>query len=202
MQSALQAPRLDPRRWIRVLAVGALALLPPALQASDREPSRCIARWQGPGQGCTLVQAITAEGLGGSERTARKAALRNLAMAAEAARIHKASTLPAGARALFLDASGSCGEAAVESAITTCFPEPHLRNARYCWLEIELDLCSQSQGFFLDTKAWYRGEETRGKICGELPDDPFGDDTVDERSAACQSACWQQGKLSCGAARR
>ena len=84
----------------------------------------------------------------------------------------------------------------------TCFPEPHLRSARYCWLEIELDLCGKSQGFFLASKAWVQGEQTRREICGEPSDDPFGDDPVDERSAVCQASCWQEGKLSCGAAKR
>ncbi len=189
-----------PRQWF--LLGGMLLLGAPTVQGSDREPTRCMARWQGPGPGCTLQEGVSAEALGSSERTALKAVLRNLAMATEAARIHKASGLPAGARTLFLDSSEACAEAAVEGAVTTCFPEPHLRSARYCWLEIELDLCGQSHGFFLDTKPWVDGEAARRDTCGEPPDDPFGEDPVDERTAACQATCWQQGKLSCGAARR
>lgn len=190
-----------PRRAVWLTAV-VLVVLPSApTQGSDREPSRCMARWQGPGDGCSLVEAISAEALGASEPAARRQALKNLATAAEAARVHKAVSLPPGARSLFLDASRSCDEVA-QSAVITCFPEPHLRSARYCWLELELDLCGKSQGFFLASKAWVQGEQTRREICGEPPSDPFGDDEVELRSAACQDACWQQGRLSCGASKR
>jgi len=183
------------------LAIFALAMLPPSVSlGSDREPARCVARWQGPGEGCALQEAVSAEALGSTEKAGRKQVLKNLAAAVESARIHKAATLPAGARSLFLDASQSCDEV-TESAIITCFPEPHLRSARYCWFEVDMDLCGQSQGFFLASRAWVQGEQTRAEICGQLPDDPFTEDTVDERSAGCQARCWQQGKLSCGAAR-
>jgi len=179
-----------------------LGLLPAgSTLGSDRVPTRCVARWQGPGEGCSLNDAVSAEALGASERAASKQALRNLAAAAEAARIHKAASLPPGARSLFLDSSEQCGEV-TDRAIVTCFPEPHLRSARYCWLELELDLCRASQGFFLESKAWVHGEQTRREICGEPPDDAFGDEPVSERDAACLNNCWQQGKLSCGAAKR
>lgn len=198
----LAGPQKARRIWPWILLGGVFLMRAPAVRGADREPTRCIARWQGPGPGCTLQDAVSAEALGVSERAALKQVLKNLSVAAEAARVHKAAGLPPGARSLFLDSSESCGETAVEGAVTTCFPEPHLRTARYCWLEIELDLCNMSQGFFLDTKPWVDGESSRSTICGEVPDDPFGEDPVELRSAACQAACWQQGTLRCGAARR
>jgi hypothetical protein len=181
--------------WLLLLTV----LLPsPASLGSDRQPTRCVARWQGPTPGCALNEAVTVEGLGVSEKAARKRALANLETAAEFSRIHKAATLPGGARVVFLEASRSCGEVA-DRAVLSCFPEPHLAKARYCWLQIDEDLCARSQGFFVASKPWVAGEQVRREICGEPPDDPFGEDEVTLGEAACQAGCWQRGKLSCGA---
>ncbi len=186
--------------WL--LTVTMLLLPGPVARGSDGGPSRCIARWRGPAEGCALQESVSAEGLGRNERAAHKQALRNLATAAEAARNHKAASLPAGARSLFLDASPSCDEGVEQQAIVTCFPEPHLSAARYCWLEIDLDLCSQSQGFFLTGKPWTEGEQQRASICGALPEAAFDEEPLGEREASCQASCWQKGRLSCGASRR
>ncbi len=173
-----------------------------ALPVAASEPARCVARWQGPAEGCALQEPVTAEALGANEKSATKKALRNLEHAIQAARAKKAAILPAGARTLFLSDSEQCTDLAAEQAVTSCFPEPHLRGARYCWLELELDLCRQSQGFFVEGRAWTWAELQRAAICGEPPETPFADgEPVDAQQATCQAECWTAGRLSCGANR-
>ncbi len=185
--------------WV---VLGLLLLPAQGALGGDREPSRCVARWQGPVEGCSLNEPVTAEALGASEKSATKKAMLNLAVAVQAARVQKATTLPAGARSLFLSGSEACAEVVTEQAVTSCFPEAHLRGARYCWLELELDLCRQSQGFFVEGRAWTYAETQRESICGEPSDEPYEDgEPVDSQLATCQAECWNARKLSCGANR-
>jgi hypothetical protein len=197
---AISSSSPGPARIAPWLLIAAVLLPSPATLGSDRQPTRCVARWQGPVEGCALHEAVTTEGLGASERAARKRALANLAAATESAWVQKAASLPDGARVVFLEASRSCGEVE-ERAVFSCFPEPHLSSARYCWLQIEEDPCGQSQGFFLAGKAWSNGEQVRREICGETPERPFEEDAISSRDAACRASCWQRGKLNCGAGR-
>ncbi len=186
-------------RRTAITLLGVLAILPaPGAQAADKVPTRCAARYQGPSEGCGLQQAVRAEGLGRTEAAAARQALRNLAAAAVAARTAQAALLPAGASALFLADSGSCEQRATELAVVTCFPEPHLRDARYCWMEVEDDFCGLSQGFFLDTRAWVSGEQGRARICTERADQ---EQPLSAHEASCVAACWSDSSLRCGAGR-
>jgi hypothetical protein len=179
------------------LLAGATAVLPAASPADDGGPHRCLARWQGPAEGCDLREVVSAEGLGASERKAARQASRNLERAAEAQRYARAAALPTGAREQLIATTGECAALAGASLAVTCFPEAHLSEDRYCSLELGADPCDLSQGFLVQGKAWSAGEGSRERICGE-PGEEFLQ--LPPGEAACRAACWSQGRLRCGSA--
>ncbi len=195
--------RSSEKRWT-VPALGALTALilfaPRALSSDDpgRGPHRCIARWQQPDDACPLQGVVRAEGLGRNLKGAQRQAEENLLLAAEAVRQQQAGELPVGAQAIFLQRTQTCKVALPRHLATSCFPEPHLRAARYCYLELPDASCGQGMGFFLDGRAWREGELVRMEQCEQRIPSPF--EEGDPRASACRALCWQEGSLRCGAA--
>jgi len=181
--------------WLVVLCAAAAS--PSEVPADDGAPCRCMARWQGPVEGCDLREVVSAEGLGPSERGATRQVRRNLGKAASAQRLAKAASLPPGAREQFLATTGACEAVAAERANVTCFPEEHLALDRFCSLDLADDPCSLSEGFIVQGKAWSTGEDARARICGEIDPATLLGDPV---QANCRARCWSQGRLRCGSA--
>jgi len=193
--------RVKGGRHLPPAVIAGLVALPAAPGEAGDVPSRCIARWEGPVEGCGLRDPVSTEGLGSSERGAERQARRNLAMAIAAARVAKAATLPPGARELFVAESVDCASIASPAAKVTCFPEPLLRTVRYCSLELPGGDCAISEGFTLDGRAWKTGERVREEICGQPEEDPLEVQLdVDMAGAVCRAACWGQARLRCGSA--
>lgn len=174
-----------------------LALWPAAPGEAGDVPSRCIARWEGPIEGCGLRDPVSTEGLGASARQAERQARRNLAVAVEAARVARVASLPPGAREQMAAESEGCARIAPEAATVTCFPEPLLRAVRYCILEPSPEGCPRAEGFTLDGRAWKAGEDAREEFCGLPGVDPL---QAVSAEAACRAMCWGQARLKCGSA--
>jgi len=114
----------------------------------------------------------------------------------ESARQHGAFLLGAEGRGAFLAATEGCARVPASEAVISCFPEPELAEARYCWLSVPGFACGEGRGIRLRGRPWKEGEAAREDLCdgyaerarrAEAPDIPL----------ACAAACWQSARLRC-----
>jgi hypothetical protein len=167
-------------------------------ESASPTPTRCIARWHQPVEDCRLQEPIRVEALGRDEGLARELAMDRLLTAMEALRESHALGAPDIMRAVVMNATRGCEEHLVEEAVVTCFPEPHLREARYCKLALPVAQCGSGHGYAVEGRAWRDGERARADLCGNLAQDL--DYLAEDPQAvkACESQCWQTSRLECG----
>ncbi len=171
---------------------------PAEADGSSPTPTRCIARWNRPAEDCRIQEPVSVEAVGRDEESARELAMDRLVTAMDALRASHALGAPNIMRAVVLNATRACEEHLLQEAIVTCFPEPHLRDARYCHLQLPVATCGASQGFSVAGRAWRDGERARDELCGTLVQeiDYLGDDP--QAAKACEAECWQSSHLECG----
>ena len=167
-------------------------------ESASPTPTRCIARWHQPAEDCRLAEPIRVEALGRDEGQARELAMERLLTAMEATRDSHALGAPNIMRAVVMNATRACEEHIAEEAVVTCFPEPHLRQARYCKLALPVAQCGSGHGFAVEGRPWRDGERARADLCGGLADglSYLADDP--QAVKACESQCWQTSRLECG----
>jgi len=167
-------------------------------QSATPVPTRCIAFWHRPVEDCRLQEPLRAEAIGRLEADARGLAMDRLMIAMEALRDSHAAGAPDIMQAVVLNATRGCTERLTEEAVVTCFPEPHLRAARYCEVQFPVPGCGAGAGYAVEGSAWREGEEAREDLCTgmgaeltHLANDP-------RAVKGCEAQCWQQSHLECG----
>jgi len=167
-------------------------------ESSSPTPTRCIARWHRPAEDCRLQEPIRVEALGRDEGQARELAMDRLVTAMDATRESHALGAPNIMRAVVMNATRACDEHLAEEAVVTCFPEPHLRDARYCKLALPVAQCGSGHGFAVEGRPWRDGERARADLCSNLAEglDYLQDDP--QAVKACEAQCWQTSHLECG----
>lgn len=167
-------------------------------ESSSPTPTRCIARWHRPVEDCRLQEPISVEAVGRDESNARELAMDHLLTAMEATRESHALGAPNIMRAVVMNATRACEERLVEEAVVTCFPEPHLRDARYCRVALPAAQCGSNNGFAIEGRAWRDGERARADLCGNLVEELDYGQTDPQAAKACEAQCWQNSHLECG----
>jgi hypothetical protein len=183
-----------------LVALAAFASAGTAREAESAAPvpTRCIAFWHRPVEDCRLQDPLRVEAVGRVEADARGLALDRLTIAMEAQRASHSAGAPDIMQAVVLNATRGCSEHLAEEAVVTCFPEPHLRAARYCQVQFPVPGCGAADQYAVEGSAWREGEEAREDLClGMGRDLPHL--AHDERALkTCEAQCWQTSHLECG----
>ena len=167
-------------------------------ESANATPTRCIARWHRPVEDCRLQEPISVEAVGRDEGTARELAMDRILAAMDAMRESHTLGAPNIMRAVVLNATRACEERLQEEAVVTCFPEPHLRDARYCRVALPVAQCGSGHGFAVEGRAWRDGERARADLCAGLAADLDYLSTDPQAAKACEAQCWQTSHLECG----
>ncbi len=167
-------------------------------ESSSPTPTRCIARWHRPVEDCRLQEPLNVEAVGRDEGTARELAMDRLITAMSATRESHTLGAPNIMRAVVMNATRACEERMVEEAVVTCFPEPHLRDARYCRVALPVAQCGSGHGFAVEGRAWRDGERARADLCSGLATDLEYLASDPQAAKACEAQCWQTSHLECG----
>jgi hypothetical protein len=167
-------------------------------ESASPTPTRCIARWHQPVEDCRLQEPLRVEALGRDEAQARGLAMDRLVTAMDAMRESHALGAPNIMRAVVMNATRACEDHLAAEAVVTCFPEPHLRDARYCRVALPVAQCGSGNGFAVEGRAWRDGERARADLCGSMAEglDYLAEDP--QAVKACESQCWQTSRLECG----
>ncbi len=167
-------------------------------ESSSPVPTRCIARWHKPSDTCRLPEPLSVEALGRDEEAARDLAMDRMLTAMDALRASHTWAAPDIMRAVVRLATQDCEEHLLSETIFTCFPEPHLKDARYCHLELPVALCASGQEFSVAGRAWRDGERARTELCGSITDGIDYLERDPQAAKACEAQCWQTSRLECG----
>lgn len=161
-------------------------------------PTRCIAYWHRSADDCRLQDPLRVEALGRDEDSARDMALDRLQTAMEALRGAHAAGAPDIMQAVVLNATRNCEEHLQQEAVVTCFPEPHLKTARYCRVVFPTAGCGTGTEYAVAGMAWREGEQAREDLCAGMGRD-LDFLAADPRAVkTCEARCWQDSHVECG----
>jgi hypothetical protein len=161
-------------------------------------PTRCIAYWHRSADDCRLQEPLRVEALGRDEEGARDLAMERLQVAMEATRDSHSAGAPDIMQAVVLNATRNCDQHLREEAAVTCFPEPHLKTARYCRVLFPTPGCGAGTEYAVAGLPWREGEMAREDLCDGMDRD-LDFLAEDPRAVkACEARCWQETRVECG----
>lgn len=173
-----------------------MSLLLLAALALAGEPTRCVAQWSGPVEGCQLRGSYSFTATASTEKGARKALGKHmqeavdLAGKAERARV---TTLNEGQFILCQDA--------VAKSFVNCFPEPHLDQELLCFAELKDKECWDGEVLPIEDVGWRALVAGRKKMCDEVDAFLVAQNYTDleTRRTTCAARCVAETTVKCPA---
>jgi hypothetical protein len=167
-----------------VLVAGALA-----------GPSRCVATWTGPVEGCALRAEVVASGAGPSEKAAERALHKQLT------RVVDRSVAAALARMSLADESQfrGCEDVVQAKAYVNCFEEPALASPAFCFVDLPDPTCWTGEVLQVEDVAWRALEVGRHKMCAAVDARLVAQNYTDmaARRAICAASCESKTTVRC-----
>lgn len=173
-----------------------MPLLLVALALAGDDPTRCVAQWTGPVEGCQLRGTLQFSATASTEKGARKALAKHMTEAvrlAEKAELARLTTLSEGQ---FV----RCDEAVAKSFVN-CFPEPHLDQELLCFAELKDRECWDGEILTVEDVGWRALVAGRRTMCAEVDRYLVRQNYTDleTRRLACAARCASDTTVRCPA---
>lgn len=158
-------------------------------------PSRCVATWSGPVEGCALRGEVAASGAGLSEKAADRAVRKHLA------RVVDRSIAASLARMTIADESQfrSCEAVVQAKAYVNCFEDPALAAPSFCFVDLPDPTCWTGEVLQVEDVGWRALERGRDKMCAAVDARLVSQNYTElpTRRAVCAAACETKTTVRC-----
>lgn len=158
-------------------------------------PSRCVATWTGPSEGCGIRGEVKAAAAGPSEKAAARAAEKHLAKVAELTAAAQRARSPGRTEQEF----AGCAAAVKADAYVNCFADASLADEALCFVELVDPECWNGQVLTVDGVGWEMVAEGRRQMCEAVDARLVQQNYTDlaTRRAVCAAACASKTTVRC-----
>jgi hypothetical protein len=158
--------------------------------------TRCVARWEGPVDGCPLVEVLRVEGAAPGPRAAERAARGALESAVKLYVTAYKQRYPQIDPKRF----AQCGAVVRASAFVDCFPDPGLGKLEaLCFAELADPECWDGRVLTVEGTGWTLVQEGRSEMCRAVDQQVVQQDFLDRdvMRSWCAASCAADTRVRC-----